>query len=464
MPEYLTPGVHIKEISAGPKPIEGVGTSTAGMLGLTERGPVGVRLVTNLGEFRRYYGGYLKESYLPAAVEGFFGNGGTRCFIARIISASADSAQADLGGIFLRAVGPGTWGNNVGLMIMNSNADSSTDPLLPNAGSKTFNMVIAYWKNPMPDFTVIPALTAGATPGEIKSWKKAVGDLLDKADVVESFDDLSITASSPNFFGKVIDSRSFLIKVTKTSDPDDEDKPDSDLTERPDNTATFLFLTGGAQPGSLASLDDFKGDPAADAGKKRGLEAFREVDAINIVYCPDIHWSGIADKQALQNAVKDHCESMKDRFAILDSSQGESVIPRIQNPVDSSFAAFYYPWIKVYDPLLKDRRLVPPGGFVAGIYARTDIERGVHKAPANEIVKGALELEFLISKGQQDILNPKGINVIRQFPGRGIRIWGARTASSDPEWRYVNVRRLFLYVEESIKKGTQWVVFEPNNE
>jgi phage tail sheath protein FI len=258
--------------------------------------------------------------------------------------------------------------------------------------------------------------------------------------------------------------------MNKTSTLTDNSKPDTDLALRPINTKKFVFLEDGIDceaanpPNSIATIDDFKGDPSAKAGEKRGLEAFKEVDEINIVYCPDIHWSGIKDIQPLQNAIKDHCESMKDRFAILDAAQGQREVSKLKVPVDSTYAAFYYPWIKVYDPILKDRKLVPPGGFVAGVYARSDIERGVHKAPANEIVNGALELEFPISKEQQAILNPKGINVIRQFPGRGIRIWGARNTTSDPEWKYVNVRRLFLYVEESIEKGTQWVVFEPNNE
>jgi hypothetical protein len=155
---------------------------------------------------------------------------------------------------------------------------------------------------------------------------------------------------------------------------------------------------------------------------------------------------------------------MKDRFAVLDSKQDQKNIADLRPPTDSTYAAFYYPWIKVFDPITKGKKTIPSGGFVTGIYARSDVERGVHKAPANEVVNGALELEFNLTKGDQDLLNPRGVNVIRSFPGRGIRVWGARTISSDPEWKYVNVRRLFLFVEESIEEGTQWVVFEPNNE
>ncbi len=462
MPEYLTPGVYMEEISVGPKPIEGVGTSTAGMIGLTERGPVGVRLVTNMGEYQRYYGGYLKNSYLPTAVEGFFANGGGRCFIGRIIAKDATTSRIRYEGMFPRATGPGEWGDRIGILVLNTNADASTDPLTPQK-KDSFRIVIAYWKDSAPDLSSIPQLTAGANTEEINKWNYAINQVLDNADTVETFDELSMTVSSPAYFAKVINSQSFLISVTKSETSEDDEKPDTDLSARPTNTANFVFLQGGTQPSPIADLDDFKGDPSAPAGKKTGLEAFREVDEINIVYCPDIHWGNL-DKEALQKAIVAHCESMKDRFAILDSPQGEKLVPNVKPPVDSTYAAYYYPWIKVYDPLLKDRKLVPPGGFVAGIYARSDIERGVHKAPANEIVKGALEMEFPISKEQQAILNPRGVNVIRQFPGRGIRVWGARTASSDPEWKYINVRRLFLYVEESIEKGTQWVVFEPNNE
>jgi phage tail sheath protein FI len=155
---------------------------------------------------------------------------------------------------------------------------------------------------------------------------------------------------------------------------------------------------------------------------------------------------------------------MKDRFAIIQSKEVDAPVGKLMPPLDSKCAAFYYPWIKVIDPLTQSKKLVPPCGHIAGVYARSDTERGVHKAPANEVLRGALELQFPISRAKQDILNPRGVNCIRVFPGRGIRIWGARTVSSDPIWKYVNIRRLFLYVGESIEEGTQWVVFEPSNE
>jgi phage tail sheath protein FI len=173
--------------------------------------------------------------------------------------------------------------------------------------------------------------------------------------------------------------------------------------------------------------------------------------------------------QVVQTAMMNHCEAMKGRVAILDAPPGMNA-QQINNwrmreaNYDSKYAALYYPWIEVDNPLEKGKTvLVPPGGHMAGIWARSDNERGVHKAPANEVVRGAIGLELNVTKGEQDGLNPNGINCIRAFPGRGIRVWGARTLSSDPSWRYLNVRRLFNFVESSIERGTQWVVFEPND-
>jgi phage tail sheath protein FI len=192
-----------------------------------------------------------------------------------------------------------------------------------------------------------------------------------------------------------------------------------------------------------------------------------------MVCCPDLmaaYQAGLITREgvkAVQLAMIAHCERMGDRLAILDSlpdlaPQQVKVWREAEVAYDSKFAALYYPWIKISGP---DGRplAVPPSGHIAGIYARNDNERGVHKAPANEVVRGALEGVIQVTKGEQDTLNPSGVNCIRSFTGRGLRVWGARTLSSDPAWRYVNVRRLFNYIEKSIERGTQWVVFEPND-
>jgi hypothetical protein len=160
---------------------------------------------------------------------------------------------------------------------------------------------------------------------------------------------------------------------------------------------------------------------------------------------------------------------MKYRFAILDAPPGLNAQQagewRNEVNFDTSFAAMYYPWIKVADFSGggSTSKMVPPSGHMAGIYNRTDAERGVHKAPANEVVRGAIDLELMLSKPEQDTLNPIGVNCIRSFPGRGIRVWGGRTLSSDGSWRYINVRRLFIMTEASMDVGLQWVVFEPND-
>jgi uncharacterized protein len=191
-------------------------------------------------------------------------------------------------------------------------------------------------------------------------------------------------------------------------------------------------------------------------GQRSGLKCFEEVDDIAIVVAPG------QTSPAVQDAVLSHCETRKDRFAILDAPETiAGGVDRLPKPRDSKYGAYYFPWIQVYDPE-KGNIFVPPSGHIAGVYSRVDNERGVHKAPANEIVRGALGLKYNVSKGEQDLLNPKGINAIRLMNG-GIRIWGARTLSSDPSWKYINVRRLFIMVETSIERATQWVVFEPND-
>jgi len=193
---------------------------------------------------------------------------------------------------------------------------------------------------------------------------------------------------------------------------------------------------------------------------RTGLKTFDDVDEIQLVCAP-----GMTDP-AIQDAVLTHCELKKNRFAVLDSPETIDMggIDKIPKPRDSKYGAYYFPWIEVYDPE-KGNIFVPPSGHMVGVYARVDTERGVHKAPANEIVRGALGLKYSISRSEQDMLNPKGINCIRDFSrrGRGIRVWGARTISSDASWRYINVRRLFIMVEESIDIGMQWAVFEPND-
>jgi phage tail sheath protein FI len=216
---------------------------------------------------------------------------------------------------------------------------------------------------------------------------------------------------------------------------------------------------------------DYVGDPADRTGFG-GLEA---IDNVTMVSVPDLmsaYQQGLLDLEGVktvQLAIIAHCELMNDRVAILDpppSLNAQKIKEwRVDTAgFDSKQATMYWPWIKVFDPATGQNIFVPPSGHVAGIWARNDSTRGVHKAPANEVVRGAVTLELNITKGEHDQLNPEGVNCIRAFPGRGIRVWGARTLSSDPAWRYLNVRRLFNFLEKSILNGTDWVVFEPNDQ
>lgn len=452
MPEYLTPGVYIEEFEMGARPIEGVSTSTAGFLGETERGPtISPKLVTSLTQFMRIYGGYIKNSHLAYAVDGFFANGGQRCYIGRVVHDQAKPAKLR-GSVTFEAVGEGSWGNRVGIRIENASSDPNN--LKPD-GEKVFKLTVAYWRSENK-----PEGKDFSKPADDTGKNTQLMKLVENVDLIEVFDELSEDENSPDHYLKKLsdplNNISNLILINAES------------TGRPANTEDplFVFLEEDGTDGVRnLTRDAIRGKPEANPGEKRGLTAFTEIDDISIVYVPDIHFVNSEEQNPLLDDILTHCETMKDRFAIIDvlrEKQTDIGNLKIERP--SKYGAIYYPWIKVYDPLTKKQESKPPGGYVAGIYARSDIERGVHKAPANELVRGAVDLDFQITKAEQGALNPRGINVIRYFPGRGILVWGARTCIVDPLWKYINVRRLFIYIEKSIERGTQWVVFEPNNE
>lgn len=225
-------------------------------------------------------------------------------------------------------------------------------------------------------------------------------------------------------------------------------------------TGTWETLAGG-DDGTPPPDDDFVGEDFGP-GLRTGIQAMIDIDQVSILAAPG------KTSQVIQNALITQCEILMDRFAVLDPEENLDVqeVQDFRNRYDTKYAAIYYPWVTIRDPLLGLLRDVPPSGHMVGIYARTDNERGVHKAPANTVIRGILGFEERINKGEQDILNPANINVLRDFTSdrRGLRVWGARCLTSDDEWKYINVRRLFLYVEESIDEGIQWVVFEPNDE
>lgn len=229
------------------------------------------------------------------------------------------------------------------------------------------------------------------------------------------------------------------------------------------------FLLDGGNDGARPTAADYEGEAFLDRNYALGLKQFEDLEDISIVAAPGstadyAHYADDAD--AIQLLLIQHAEYMRYRIAVLDSAEGQSIaeVRNMRARLDSRHAALYYPWVTVLDPIGGKEINLPPSGFVAGIYARNDIQRAVYKAPANEVVSLALGFETLLNKAQQEVLNPEGINCFRYFEGRGMRLWGARLISSDPEWKYVNLRRYFAYLERSIDKSTQWAVFEPNGE
>ena len=420
MPEYLYPGVYVEEVDTGNKPIEGVSTSTVGFLGIAERGPVKPTLVTSFGEFTRSFGRYVQDAdgsdrYLAYGIEGFFQNGGKRCFVQRVVSNTATPATASAGGMNISAVGPGSWGGRIAYLIEDAGL----------ANSNLFKLTLRYW--------------AGTPPADLKTSPTAV----------EVFDDLSPNPSASTFYEGAINDVSNLIVVKQAA------------AGRPTNTGPTLLAPGSDGAAKLVPAD-FEGDDS-DPANKTALKALADVDEISLLTCPDEFYLGAKDF-TVAGYLRDQCELLLDRFAILNSPVGAGT-PDNNNPsLNSKYAAFYYPWLKVVNPVSGVPLLVPPSGHMAGIYARSDTKVGVHKDPANEIINGMSELQLQTNDQQQAILNPKGVNVLRYFKGAGNLVWGGRTTANDPDWKYINVRRLFIFVEKSIQRGTQWVVFEINDE
>lgn len=432
MPTYLSPGVYVEEIDSGSRPIEGVGTAVAAFIGLAEKGPFNrPTLVSNWTQFTTAFGGSVEGACLAESVFAYFQNGGGNCYIVRIGDTGGSGS-----GSSTKAIAAASQGVLANLRVL------ALDPGAP-AGSIKVD-VVEYQKD------------GGEGQEPTKAFKLVVSR---DGQVVEEHLDVTTARGKTNVVN-VVNADSQVIKFEQISG-----RPAQDL-----QAGTEVILAApadvAATPPARLTSDDYIGDAAERTGVS-GLEA---VDEITMVCMPDLmlaHERGAIDKhtvQAVQQAMIDHCELMGDRMAILDPPPGMNAQEVKEWRVeavryDSKYATLYWPWVQTG----KDTYL-PPSGFVAGIWGRNDDTRGVHKAPANEIVRGAIGLKTQITRNEHDLLNPVGINCIRTFPGRGIRVWGARTLSSDPAWRYLNIRRLFNYLEESILQNTDWVVFEPNDQ
>lgn len=490
----------MEEFDSGGKPMEGVGTSTAGFIGLAERGPVeGVpQLVTNFADFKRKYGGYLSENeygeyrFLAYAVEHFFVNGGSRCFVSRVAPQDAKcseaSAPAEAPVIEIRAKNQGIWGDNMSIVVTpSSKAKTQILEEIQTADGKRYSVKSSAGFNEG-DVVVYRDMTSVVYNRVVKSKdniitfeKEFEQDVVDKNllpskvistcefnlevkydDIVEFYENLSFNISIPNYVEKKT-AKSDLVVVRYVGSPAETAVAPFDEIAggEPEKAFCTISLKNGSN-GSVSSISaaDYIGTDNG-AGKRTGIQSFLDNDNVSIMAIP-----GVTDPN-VQLMLVAHCENLASRFAVLDMPRDAKKVEDIiahRDIVDSNYAAMYHPWLEVFDPLDKKNIAIPPSGSVLGIYARSDTSRGVHKAPANETVRACVGLDCQFNKGEQDILNPKGVNLIRTFPGQGIRVWGARTASSDASWKYINVRRLFIFIEETIKANTNWAVFEPNDE
>ena len=509
MAEYLSPGVYVEEYDSGATPMQGVSTSTAGFVGLAERGPVAgqPQLVTSFADYKRMYGGYLSEAsyggnrFLPYAVEQFFTNGGSRAYIMRAVPADAKAGTVTAGVLKITAANPGAWAEDMRVTVSPASkaktqvlAVSGADLTLKNADGFNPGDVVELFDGKTAAHATVKSVldkvvtldapcaldvadTKVGTAKYIKTCEITITARLGES--VETFENLSLKADALNNVC-VKTAKSDLITVEVTApkaapapapakDKDGKDVPAPAPKaasivpyELCGGTGSELVLTpAGGSNGSVltASADTFLGKDDGP-GKRTALQAFQENANVSIMAIPGV------TAPEVQAALIAFCEAKKSCFAILDvpmELKKPNDVANFRDMYDSTYAAMYHPWLEMYDAGAKRSAYFPPSGAMAGIYARTDVERGVHKAPANEVVRGCTGLSCAYNEGEQDILNPIGVNLIRAFTGRGIRVWGARTISSNGLWKYLNVRRLFIYVEESIKANTNWVVFEPNS-
>jgi uncharacterized protein len=507
VPEYLAPGVFVEEVSFRSKSIEGVSTSTTAFVGPTRRGPIALpaddgspgplpELLTSFLDYQRIYGGFenltfgttVRPNYIAHAVRAYFDNGGARLYVARVASTGAGGAVAaasddltGLAGTKFTARTAGSGGN--GTLAFTVVAAPTTSAAL--AKSKPIGWVARIGsKDPItppattPTFTYFVSDSTGTFNRDGGGAALAAGDDVHGIEVLTvsatgtdadgnttSYAEMGLDPAHPRYIGNVM-----AVNPARRSDQ---------------LTKTYAIVVPAAKPGAVALLNALIGAPTvtlkngADGGAPTAtdysdaLDGLRTIEDISIVAAP-----GSSDddtlRQGVHNALIAHCEHRRAyRIAVLDTREVSTISEAADDraPLDSTYAALYTPWVIVDNPLYKtgdasrpQEIAVPPSGAVCGVYARTDVNRGVFKAPANEVTLGVLRYDLDINFAQQETLNPAGINCLRTFPNRGNRVWGARTISSDPEWKYVPVRRYFNYLERSIDIGTQWAVFEPNGE
>jgi phage tail sheath protein FI len=422
---YTYPGVYIEEIPSGVRTIAGVGTSITAFVGWAARGPADrAQRILSFQDFVRHFGGLDRRSLLGYAVQHFFANGGQDAYVVRLAANDADVASATIDGrLTVDASSAGGWANDYAIEIRGRTDDPTTT---------RFRLAVLY-------------APSGAPPA-----------------VVEAFDNVSILASDPRFVGSVLASQSAFVRASLIGTP----------TARPADTAagTPAALTGGSDGTVLdPNAAGFEGAlvPVSGTG---GIFHLDRIDLFNLLCVPGETTPSVV--ASLQKFCRD-----KRAFLIVDSPRDATLASMQTGPdtamtgADGLNSALYFPWVRAADPLNENRvGEFPPSGFVAGVYARTDGTRGVWKAPAGSdaSVSGATGVVLPLTDRENGTLNPRGINCIRVLPVYGTVVWGARTLHGaderGSEWKYVPVRRLALFIEESLFRGTQWVVFEPNDE
>jgi Bacteriophage tail sheath protein len=438
---YRTPGVYVEKFDVNPQRIDLGRTDVAGFVGLAERGPVQEAIkVESYRQFFTRFGTPLSYGYLAYAVAGFFENGGRLCWVVRAADPSAArSARVRLlvtgrAPFVLEATSPGAWGNAITAQaIWGRDRVTHLDVRTPDGRAQSI------------DLDQIDA----TRPAGLDIFTNLLG--LDDALLTEfTAEDIVRTAA------------------------DNTTLPLEELSAQ----VRSARLSGGADGVQSLTINHFTGDP--DREGAWGVDRLERVDGVSFVAVPDLmagrdfslgagEFSGFGDAQLrdAQLALINSCMRRRDRIALLDMPPvgHDQILRYAQDWPQSSFAAFYHPWLVVDDPLrLRGNvRRVPPSGHVAGMYARTDRQRGVHKPPANEVLEGVFDVRQRIDDAAHGELNDRAVNAIRPIPGRGVLVLGARTLDPDIRWRYVNVRRLFAMIEEALDEQMQWVTFEPNN-
>ena len=443
MPTYTAPGVYVEEIPSSQKVLTSAPTAVTAFVGFTANAPtddpndpqgVAPRLVTSWTQFESLYGGFVEGAMLPLAVHGYFLNGGTQAYIVRVPNAEPAGEPA-------RAALPAA-DRALGLPVSIESVEPDADITVEIATADVADDA------------------EGAAPFSLS--------IIEGGEVVESYEDL--TLDGPRGVAGVVNATSTRIKVEVNL------AEDVDLSSQLDLLKPGAYQLEKAAPVPVPVTGrKFAGSEAA----RSGINGLAIAEDVTIVAVPDLVTAATKEDgsldlglwKAVQTSLIAHCEQHSNRIALLDTPPGMTPqqVREWRSDVaqyDSAFAALYYPWIKVENPTGSNGNaeiLIPPSGHVAGLWARTDETRGVWKAPANDTLRGVLDVERNVTQNEQGLINPIGINAIRPFGTRGIRVWGARTLASDTDWQYLNVRRLFNMVESTILEGTQWAVFEPND-